>query len=229
MANNKPEWILAAEGRQTDRQRARQASLSALSKQGLLSSVAAAAQKQQEQTPERRDPASVSELFQAVSSPPVEGQDNDEDDDDDDDDDDGELEEFPSLSAAAQHRRSAYPLAADDTETTAAATATTALVAAGAVMKKGYLTKQGAAVKSWRKRLFVLKSDSIAYYKDERVCAYRVFPILSPPPGLLPLEKAHWRDPPVRLHPNRASGTPTRTQLHRGPDCGAAVLCHCRV
>jgi len=37
------------------------------------------------------------------------------------------------------------------------------------VHKQGFLVKQGGRVKSWRKRLFVLNTDGLSYYKTEQV------------------------------------------------------------
>ena len=38
------------------------------------------------------------------------------------------------------------------------------------VHKQGFLVKQGGRVKSWKKRLFVLDSEGLSYYKTETVC-----------------------------------------------------------
>ncbi len=37
------------------------------------------------------------------------------------------------------------------------------------VHKQGFLVKQGGRVKNWRKRLFVLNTDGLSYYKTEQV------------------------------------------------------------
>ena len=34
------------------------------------------------------------------------------------------------------------------------------------VLKKGYLTKKGHLWKNWKRRFFVLKTDSLHYYSD---------------------------------------------------------------
>ena len=34
------------------------------------------------------------------------------------------------------------------------------------VLKKGYLTKKGHVRKNWKRRFFVLKTDSLHYYRD---------------------------------------------------------------
>lgn len=34
------------------------------------------------------------------------------------------------------------------------------------VLKKGYLTKKGHLRKNWKRRFFVLKTDSLHYYRD---------------------------------------------------------------
>ena len=35
--------------------------------------------------------------------------------------------------------------------------------------KQGFLVKQGGKVKSWKKRLFVLSTEGLSYYKTEQV------------------------------------------------------------
>lgn len=37
------------------------------------------------------------------------------------------------------------------------------------VQKRGYLTKQGRVVKSWKKRYFVIRNGSLFYYKSPEV------------------------------------------------------------
>ena len=37
------------------------------------------------------------------------------------------------------------------------------------VHKQGFLKKQGGKVKNWKRRLFVLDSDGLSYYKTEQV------------------------------------------------------------
>ena len=37
------------------------------------------------------------------------------------------------------------------------------------VHKQGFLTKQGARVKTWKRRLFVLDSQGLSYFKTEQV------------------------------------------------------------
>ena len=37
------------------------------------------------------------------------------------------------------------------------------------VHKQGFLVKQGHKVKNWRKRMFVLDTQTLAYYKTEQV------------------------------------------------------------
>ncbi len=37
------------------------------------------------------------------------------------------------------------------------------------VHKQGFLVKQGGKVKSWKRRLFVLNTDGLSYYKTESV------------------------------------------------------------
>ena len=37
------------------------------------------------------------------------------------------------------------------------------------VHKQGFLVKQGGKVKTWKKRLFVLDSDGLSYFKTEQV------------------------------------------------------------
>ena len=37
------------------------------------------------------------------------------------------------------------------------------------VHKQGFLVKQGGKVKNWKKRLFVLDSDGLSYFKTEQV------------------------------------------------------------
>ena len=38
------------------------------------------------------------------------------------------------------------------------------------VHKQGFLVKQGGKVKSWKRRLFVLSTEGLAYFKTEQVC-----------------------------------------------------------
>ena len=38
------------------------------------------------------------------------------------------------------------------------------------VHKQGFLVKRGGRVRTWKKRLFVLNSAGLSYYKTEQVC-----------------------------------------------------------
>ena len=38
--------------------------------------------------------------------------------------------------------------------------------------KKGFLTKQGGRVKTWKKRWFVLDKGKLAYFNSDKVCYY---------------------------------------------------------
>lgn len=38
------------------------------------------------------------------------------------------------------------------------------------LVKSGYLMKKGERRKTWKKRWFVLRTEKLAYYKDEKVC-----------------------------------------------------------
>ena len=38
------------------------------------------------------------------------------------------------------------------------------------VHKQGFLVKRGGRVRTWKKRLFVLDSAGLSYYKTEQVC-----------------------------------------------------------
>ena len=38
------------------------------------------------------------------------------------------------------------------------------------VHKQGFLVKRGGRVRTWKKRLFVLDSNGLSYYKTEQVC-----------------------------------------------------------
>ena len=42
------------------------------------------------------------------------------------------------------------------------------------VHKQGFLTKQGGKVKNWKKRLFVLNTEGLSYYKTESVSFLRI-------------------------------------------------------
>jgi len=44
------------------------------------------------------------------------------------------------------------------------------------VHKQGFLVKQGGKVKNWKKRLFVLDSDGLSYYKTEQVMCSAQYP-----------------------------------------------------
>ena len=37
------------------------------------------------------------------------------------------------------------------------------------VHKQGFLVKQGGKVRNWKKRLFVLNTEGLSYYKTEQV------------------------------------------------------------
>lgn len=41
------------------------------------------------------------------------------------------------------------------------------------LVKSGYLMKKGERRKTWKKRWFVLRTEKLAYYKDEKVCSGR--------------------------------------------------------
>lgn len=41
------------------------------------------------------------------------------------------------------------------------------------LVKSGYLMKKGERRKTWKKRWFVLRTEKLAYYKDEKVCPIR--------------------------------------------------------
>ena len=41
--------------------------------------------------------------------------------------------------------------------------------ALGTPDKDGFLTKQGGAIKTWKKRWFVLKGDTLYYFKTQKV------------------------------------------------------------
>jgi len=45
-----------------------------------------------------------------------------------------------------------------------------------AIIRKGFLTKQGGMIKTWKKRWFVLDSSKLTYFKGNEVCYFSTFP-----------------------------------------------------
>jgi hypothetical protein len=44
---------------------------------------------------------------------------------------------------------------------------------------KGYLMKQGAIIKNWKRRWFEIEADKLTYRKDQKVCVSVLFMLLS--------------------------------------------------
>ncbi len=58
--------------------------------------------------------------------------------------------------------------------------------------KEGYLTKEGGGFKSWKKRWFVLKGGSLAYYNKRGVCYYFLFLCLSTTKRIILFNDSQW-------------------------------------